>query len=139
MWYQVELPETAVIAEVQFDAAGGGRLGGGGGNRGRGARGAAPNASSAGAGSADATSTATGRGTIATPPPVIGYPRQFRIDVSLDGKAWQPVAEGPGAPLTTAAFKPTRARHVRITQTGGTSGAPPWVVQNLRIFRRAAE
>jgi glucosylceramidase len=54
----------------------------------------------------------------------------------MDGNAWQPVAEGSGTPLTTAAFTPTRARYVRITQTGDATGAPAWVVQNLRIYRR---
>lgn len=42
MWFQVELAEALIVTEVQFDAAGGGRLGGGGGNRGRGARGRCP-------------------------------------------------------------------------------------------------
>jgi hypothetical protein len=72
---------------------------------------------------------------------VIGYARRFKIEISMDGAAWQPVAEGAGAPLTTAAFKPARAKYVRISQTGdatgGATGAPPWVVQNLRIYRRA--
>ena len=72
------------------------------------------------------------------PPPVLGYARQFRIEVSLDGRAWQKVAEGPGAPLITAGFSPTPAKYVRITQTGGAAGAPPWVVQNLRIYKREA-
>ena len=131
MWFQIELPEAVAVAELQFDAAGGGRLGGGGGNRGRGARGAP-----AAAASGEAADAAAGRGAPAAAAPVIGYPRQFRIEVSLDGTAWQPVAEGPGAPLTTAAFKPVRAKYVRITQTGDAPGAPPWVVQNLRIYRR---
>jgi hypothetical protein len=115
-----------------FAAAGGGRLGGGGGNRGRGLRGAPP-----GTGAPDAGDAGAGRGAaVAAPPIVIGYARQFRIDVSMDGNAWQPVAEGSGTPLTTAAFTPTRARYVRITQTGDATGAPAWVVQNLRIYRR---
>jgi mono/diheme cytochrome c family protein len=131
MWFQVELPEAAPLTEVQFDAAGGGRLGGGGGNRGRGGRGAG--AAAAGAESPDA---AGGRAAAAPPPaPVIGFPRQFRIEVSQDGRTWQQVAEGQGAALTTAAFKPTRAKYVRVTQSGDTPGAPPWVVQNLKIFR----
>lgn len=122
MWFQVELPEVATLAEVQFDAAGGGRLGGGGGNRGRGGRGAAP-----GAATPDAPPA---------PPPVIGYARRFKVEISVDGTAWQPVAEGTGAPLTTAAFKPARAKYVRITQTGDAKDAPAWVVQNLRLYAR---
>ena len=130
MWFQVELPEAATVTEVQFDAAGGGRLGGGGGNRGRGGRGAA---AAAGAGGIDA---AGGRGAETLPPPVLGYARQFRIEVSLDGQTWQKIAEGAGAPLITAGFTPTPAKYVRITQTGDAAGAPPWVVQNLRIYKR---
>ncbi len=133
MWFQVELPEAVPVTEVQFDAAGGGRLGGGGGNRGRGGRGAPP----AAAGATDGAEVTAGRGAAsAAPPPAIGYARQFRVEVSVDGTTWQPVAEGSGAPLTTAAFRPTRAKFVRITQTADAPGAPPWVVQNLRVFRR---
>ena len=131
MWFQVELPEAATVTEVQFDAAGGGRLGGGG-NRGRGSRGAAPGG--AGTAGADAGEAGGGRGA-AAPPPVIGYPRQFRVELSLDGNKWQAVAEGSGAPLTTAAFKPVRTKYTRISQTAEAPAAPPWVVQNLRIFR----
>jgi hypothetical protein len=71
------------------------------------------------------------------PAPAIGYARQYRVEVSLDGSTWQPVAEGSGAPLTTAAFRPTRAKFVRITQTADVADAPPWVVQNLRVFSRS--
>ena len=116
MWFQVELPEPVTLSEVQFDAAGGGRLGGGGGNRGRGGRGAAPAAAP-------------------PPPPPIGYARRFKVEISMDGASWQTVTEGAGAPLTTAAFKAVRGRYVRITQTGDASAAPPWVVQNLRLYR----
>jgi hypothetical protein len=136
MWFQVELPEAATVTELQFDAAGGGRLGGGGGNRGRGARGAPPAGAETGA--ADRGDAGGGPGA-APPTPAIGYARRFRVDVSLDGSKWQAVAEGPGAPLTTAAFQPVRARYVRIVQTGELPGAPPWVVQNLRIFRKPGE
>jgi mono/diheme cytochrome c family protein len=132
MWFQIELPEPAAVTEVQFDAAGGGRLGGG--NRGRGGRGAAPGAAGAGApGRADVTA---GRGASTSPAAAIGYARQFRVEVSLDANTWQPVAEGSGTPLTTAAFRPTRAKFVRITQTADVADAPPWVVQNVRVFRR---
>ena len=58
MWFQVELPEAVPVTEVQFDAAGGGRLGGGGGNRGRGGRGAPP----AAAASTDGAEVTSGRG-----------------------------------------------------------------------------
>ena len=48
MWYQVELPQAAMVTEVQFDA---GAPGGGG--RGRGGRGALPAGAAGGAGAAD--------------------------------------------------------------------------------------
>ncbi len=132
MWFQVELPEAVNVTEVQFDAAGGGRLGGGGGNRGRGGRGAPPAAT----GTTVARRSRLDAVRLAAPPPAIGYARRFRVDVSVDGTSWLPVAEGSGAPLTTAAFRPTRAKVVRITQTADAPGEPPWVVQNLRLFRR---
>ena len=125
MWFQVELPEPAMVAEVQFDAAGGGRLGsapraGGAGGRGR--------------------AGAPGAPAVAAPPPpplasVAGFPRQYKVEVSLDGKAWgRPVATGSGSPLTIAAFRPVRAKFVRITQTGTDTSAPNWVIQNLRVY-----
>jgi hypothetical protein len=64
-----------------------------------------------------------------------GFPRQYKVEVSTDGKAWgQPVATGAGAPLTIAAFRPVRAKFVRITQTATDPAAPNWVIQNLRIY-----
>ena len=48
MWFQIELPQTAQVAEIQFiSTAGGGRGGGGGGGRGRGAAPGAPGAPAA--------------------------------------------------------------------------------------------
>jgi mono/diheme cytochrome c family protein/glucose/arabinose dehydrogenase len=117
MWFQIELPEPMEITEVQFDAAGGGPLGsaGRGGGRGRGGA-AAP--------------------VPAGPPPTPGFPRQYQVQVSTDGRTWSaPVAQGQGSALTIASFAPVRATFVRITQTGTAANAPAWVIQNLRIFR----
>ena len=151
MWFQVELPQPVMIAEVQFDAgAPGGRgVGGGrGGQRGQGpaaGRGAAP----APAGAAGGTPAATppqggaagaapqppaGRG---TPPPVFGsFPLGYRVQVSMDGKSWgAPVAEGKGSPATTVAtFRPAQARFIRVTQTDSGENAPPWSVLNFRVY-----
>ena len=120
MWFQVELPEAVTVTEVQFDAAGGGRLGGGNGVRSQQPPpGGAPAASQVGA---------------------PGFAREYQIQLSLDGKDWgKPVAAGPGQPLTVAALRPTRARYLRITQTGSVAGAPAWVIQNLRIYEAAGE
>jgi hypothetical protein len=114
MWFQVELPEAVNLTEVQFDAAGGGPLGSAGRGGGRGRAGGPP------------------------PAPVTpGFPREYQVQVSLDGKAWsEPVARGAGSPLTIASFAPVRARFIRITQTAaGAPSAPAWVIQNLRVFR----
>jgi len=132
MWIQIELPATAMLAEVQFESPGGvngfgiGSLGaadsaggnstiaaagGGGGNRGRGAPADGP-----------------------PPPPPGFYPRGYTVQVSSDGAKWSaPVAIGQGAPgLTVATFKPVAARFVRITCT--TADAQPWSMKNLRIL-----
>ncbi len=111
MWFQVELPEAAMLVEVQMDTTtiGGGRGGGRGAGAGRGGPAALPDA---------------------------GFPRGYRIEVSSDGAAWSPVAEGSGAALTTSApFAPTRARFVRITQTATTQPAPAWIIQRLRLYQ----
>ena len=100
MWFQVELPQPAMITEVQFDAgAPGGRgVGGGrGGQRGQaaGRQDAAQRLAPAGAGRRRRR-----RRDAATPPPVFGsFPLGYRVQVSMDGKSWSaPVAEGKGSP-----------------------------------------
>jgi hypothetical protein len=54
----------------------------------------------------------------------------------MDGKSWgTPVAEGTGAGARTViAFKPARAKFVRITQTASEASAPAWSISNLRLF-----
>jgi mono/diheme cytochrome c family protein len=111
MWFAVELAQPVVVTEVQFDSnTASGR---GGGRGGRGAPGATP-----------------------APAPVIGYPRGYTVQVSVDGKAWsEPVATGKGeGPHTTISFAPTRARFVRITQTDAVADAPAWSIRNLRVY-----
>ena len=139
MWYQVELPQAAMVAEVQFDAgAPGGRgIGGGrGGQRGAppaGARGAAPGTPAPPA--AVAAAAQPGRG--ATTPAVFGsFPSGYRVQVSMDGKTWGPaVAEGKGAASTTiATFRPVRAKFIRVTQTDTPDQALPWSVLNFRVY-----
>ena len=98
MWFQIELNDAVNVAEIQLDAAAGGRLGGGGGR---------------------------GPGAAPTPAPVPGYPRQYQVQLSLDGHTWGPaVTSGNGAPLTIAAWPPTRARFIRITETADAQGSP---------------
>jgi len=158
MWFQVELPEPAMVSEVQFDAgAPGGRGVGRGGQRGQppapaaGRGAAAPGAGSTTPGNAAPGTGAAGRqGTPgpATPPAGRGagpgavfgsFPIGYRVQVSMDGKAWgTPVAEGNGSPSTTVAtFKPVRAKFIRITQTEKAESSLPWSVLNFRVYATA--
>jgi mono/diheme cytochrome c family protein len=110
MWIAVELTQPAVVTELQFDSN---MASGRGGRGGRGAPGAAP-----------------------APAPVIGYPRGYSVQVSVDGTTWsKPVATGKGEGLhTTITFAAARAKFVRITQTDAVADAPAWSIRNLRIY-----
>ncbi|HEY2435287.1 MAG TPA: discoidin domain-containing protein [Vicinamibacterales bacterium] len=130
MWYQVELPQPAQIAEVQFESGivapenistvpgapvrtavgGGGRRGGG--------PGVAPGVPPAPAA-----------------PPKSGYPRAFKVDVSTDGATWKTVAQGKGSGTATRiSFAPVRARFVRVTQTADGADLPPWMIQRFSLY-----
>ncbi len=127
MWFQVAMPAVATVSEVQFETTAGGRssnptgafaararaVSGGQAGPGRGDRGAGPAAPSAS-----------------------GYPRAFKVEVSINGVDWgkQPVAQGQGSDLTIATFKPVQAKFIRITQTGADATAPPWSIQRFRVF-----
>jgi len=158
MWFQVELPEPAMVSEVQFDAgAPGGRGVGRGGQRGQppapaaGRGAAAPGAGSTTPGNAAPGTGAAGRqGTAGPATPAAGrgagpgavfgsFPIGYRVQVSMDGKAWgTPVAEGKGSPSTTVAtFKPVRAKFIRITQTEKAESPLPWSVLNFRVYATA--
>jgi mono/diheme cytochrome c family protein len=78
-----------------------------------------------------------GRGAGGAATAVVGYPRGYSVQVSMDGKTWgEPVAKGEGSGRhTTITFAPTRAKFVRITQTATVAGAPEWSVNNLRIYQ----
>ena len=130
MWFQIELPEPVTLTEIQFNstAQAGGRGGVPGGRIGRAG---APASGAAGVGTAR---RAARRGAAAPP---VGFPRGYRVQVSMDGKAWgAPVAEGQGRGSTTAiAFRPVRAKFVRITQTATVENAPAWSIQRLRLYQ----
>ena len=71
-----------------------------------------------------------------TPPPPSQHPRGYEVRVSTDGATWSaPVAAGTlaGGPVVIP-FAPVRARFVRITQTADVPDAPPWQMQELRLF-----
>ena len=110
MWFQVELPQPAMITEVQFDA---GAPGGGG--RGRGGRGAPPAAGRGGApaerqrghpwrSSRNASARRAPGGGRGGAPVFGSFPIAYKVQLSMDGKTWgAPVAQGEGAPATTIA------------------------------------
>jgi hypothetical protein len=63
------------------------------------------------------------------------YPRGYEVCTSFDGQTWsKPVLTGKGdKPVTVLAFpQPTRARHVKITQTGSAEGLN-WSIHTLKI------
>jgi len=133
MWFQIELPQPATVAEIQFVSTAGGRGGGGGGGgRGRGAAGRAgpppdPNDPVAAAAAAQAPPPG--------PPPNPGYPRGYKVETSLNGTTWTQVATGAGAgSTTTITFRPTQAKFIRLTQTATTEAAPPWSITQLRVL-----
>jgi hypothetical protein len=128
MWFQVELPQTTPITEVQFDS---GQPGGGG--RGRGGRGAPP---AAGRGGAPGQPTPPPAGRAGGPPPFGSFPIAYKVQVSTDGKSWSaPVGQGEGSVQTqTVTFKPVPAKFVRITQTGTAENPLPWSVLNFRLY-----
>ena len=76
-----------------------------------------------------------GRGA-AGPPPVVGFPIGYRVEVSMNGTAWTTAAEGAGSGAATViTFRPVPAKFVRITQTASPAvGAPMWSIQQLRLF-----
>jgi mono/diheme cytochrome c family protein/glucose/arabinose dehydrogenase len=83
----------------------------------------------------NSASSGGGRGN----PPVVGFPRACKIEVSLDGSTWTTAAEGQGVgSSTTIAFKPVRARFVKITQTATPSEPAVWSVVRLRVFQQLA-
>ena len=153
MWFQVELPQAAMITEVQFDA---GAPGGGG--RGRGGRGAPPVPAAGRGGAPGAPAGAAGApavppaGPAAAPTtpqrgavpgagrgggsPFGSFPIGYKVQLSMDGKTWAaPVAQGAGSPVTiVATFRPTQAKFVRVTQTGTAEDAPAWSVLNFRVY-----
>ena len=83
------------------------------------------------------TSSAVGGGR-AGAPAVWTFPREYQVQVSVDGNTWStPVAQGQGAPGTTViTFAPVSAKVVRVTQTATVSDAPAWSMRLLRLYGR---
>ncbi len=161
MWFQIELPQPAVIAELQLDATaptgratgglgGFGGLGGGpvaparGGGGGRGAGAAAGGGQAAGArgaqaavaGGGGAAGRGGGGGRGAAQPPASG-PIAYTVQVSTDGAMWStPVALGAGTvPTTVIPLKPIQAKFIRVTQTGKAADGEFWAIQQVRLYQ----
>jgi len=113
MWFQIELPEPATLTEIQFTST----LQNVGQNAVAGARGGGP--------------------VVPPPPPVGTWPRGYRVETSMDGVSWgTPAATGEGGGVMTAiAFRPVRAKFVRLTQTATANDGASWTVQRLRLYQ----
>ena len=62
------------------------------------------------------------------------FPRRYKVEVSLDGRQWQPVFEGRGeVGRSVATFNPVRARFVRITALTDREIQRWWSIYRLRI------
>jgi mono/diheme cytochrome c family protein len=147
MWFQVALPAPARLAELQFEST----VGAYEITRGRILNLDAPPGGARGARAAAAPAPAP------PPMPTAGYPRGYKVEVSLDGQTWTEVAHGrdtwhdvlaipasgtgvqgsEGAVTTTVTFKPVSAKFVRITQTEDVPNAPVWSIQQFRLFEAA--
>jgi hypothetical protein len=53
----------------------------------------------------------------------------------MDGTSWTQVAAGQGEGANTViTFAPAQAKFIRLTQTATTADAPPWSIQQLRVY-----
>jgi mono/diheme cytochrome c family protein len=105
MWFQFELPEPVMLAELNFFSA-----------------------------SPPPRPAPPGAAASQPPEPTFprGYRVQVSMDGTAWSA---PVAEGRGSgSSTTISFKPVRARFVRITQTAQTENAPAWTIQRLQLY-----
>jgi mono/diheme cytochrome c family protein len=123
MWFTVELPQPSIVTELQFDSLA-----------------AIPRPVRGRAAAVALTGPQGPDGRGGMPAPVVGYPRGYSVQVSVDGTSWsKPVAEGKGEGMhTTISFVPTRAKFLRITQTDTVADAPAWSIRNMRIYEAPA-
>ena len=109
MWFQIDMPVSQTLAEIQFQSPVPGGTG------------AAVSAS----------------GAVVQPQELsgFGFPRGYKVEVSSDGSSWTTVAEGASrGPSTIVTFPPTRATALRITLTAEVEGGPAWSLQDLRVL-----
>jgi mono/diheme cytochrome c family protein/glucose/arabinose dehydrogenase len=66
------------------------------------------------------------------------YPRGYKVELSADGQAWKQAAAGKGAgAVTDIQFPVTKAKFIRITQTGSVGGLF-WSIHELQVFAAAS-
>jgi mono/diheme cytochrome c family protein len=110
MWFQIELPQPVMLAEIEFDSPAGARGGGG--------RGGAP--------------------TAAMFPYPRGYRVEVSLDGAKWGT--KPVAEGKGSGAhTTITFAPVRAKFLRISETETAEPAASWAMSNVRLYEAGSK
>jgi glucose/arabinose dehydrogenase/mono/diheme cytochrome c family protein len=123
MWFQIELPQPAIVTEVQIDTAVPFSFG-----RGRGA---------AGRGGPPAPQRGGGAGRGGPQIPIAG-PVAYTVQLSMDGSSWgPPVAQGTGAPTTVMQFAPSEAKFIRINQTGNAANGEQWAIAQARVYQSA--
>jgi mono/diheme cytochrome c family protein len=106
MWYQIELPQPATIAEIIVDASTSGGFGGFG-----------------------------GRGTGGIPAlGMAAYRLQVSMDGTTWSDPIAEGQGQPTMPTTVMSFAPVRAKFVRITQTQTVQFNVAWAIQRVRIF-----
>ena len=106
MWYQIELPQPATIAEIIVDASTSGGFGGFG-----------------------------GRGTGGIPAlGMAGYRLQVSMDGTTWSDPIAEGQGNPTASTTVMSFAPVQARFVRMTQTATVQFNVAWAIQRVRIF-----
>jgi mono/diheme cytochrome c family protein/glucose/arabinose dehydrogenase len=149
MWFQVEIDKATAITELEFDSP---FMGFGGSPPGRGSGGGPGSSAPArvtnepSVGNIDPRASGADRAAARRPPPNggiagyltrAGYPRGYKVQVSMDGTTWSaPVAEGRGTgPTTIITFAPVQAKFIRITQTTTVDDAPPWSIQRLKLYQ----
>ena len=107
MWFQVEMTMPERIAEMQFQS---------------------PPAGDRGA------AVSSGGSPVSTPTGP-GFPRGYKVEVSVDGVSWKAVAEGKSTgPVTTITFQPVAAKFVRITLTTSVENGPAWSIQSFKLY-----
>jgi hypothetical protein len=74
----------------------------------------------------------------ATPLPTA--PRDFEVQLSMDGSHWTTVARARGAGRRTeVSFAPAPARYLRIRETATATDGAPWSMAGMKLYQRLRE